>query len=128
MPPASMRCPAPSWAAGPSASRRRKIGGFGGQHQDRRIAVARAQPPAQLQPLHPRQHEVEDDQIPAAGGRQLVSADAIGRQHDLAVEIAQVQRDEFGDIRIVLDDQNSARHGSTDLLMCGCFTYGSRAI
>ena len=84
------------------------LGRFGGQHQDRCVMVAGAQAAAEFQPLHARQHQIEDDQVPAAGRSEFVAAVSVGGQLHLAIQVAQMQRDQLGDILVIFDDQYSS--------------------
>jgi hypothetical protein len=90
-----------------------ELGGFGSQHQDRRVARQGTQPAADLQAVHARQHQVEDDQVVVAGLALGQRAEAVRDQAAFAVELGQLQLDEPADVRVVLDHQHAAGHWLT---------------
>jgi len=83
---------------------------LGGQHQDRQVIVAGAQPLANRQPVQIGQHQVQNHQIVAMLGetRQGFLSAAGDIRH--AVNIAEMQFDQSGDLAVVLDEQYLARH------------------
>jgi len=77
----------------------------GGQHQDRNVP-ALADPPANLDAVHVRKHQVEHDQSRLLGLdlRERISAGSDGL--DAVARLLQVQRDERSDRGLVLDDEH----------------------
>ena len=75
------------------------------QHQDRHVAVG-AQPPADLDPVHARQPEVEHDQVrnEARGGVERL--DPVAGSPHLVALVAQRAPQDVGDLLVVLDDQH----------------------
>src|SRR4051795_7058626 len=76
-----------------------------GQHQDRDVG-ALADPPADLEPVHVRQHQVEHDQAGLLLGDLLERLLAGPDRADPVARVLQVERDEGRDRGLVLDDQN----------------------
>ncbi|MNL32302.1 hypothetical protein D3C87_1541460 [compost metagenome] len=78
------------------------------QHQHRGDVARPAQSPAQVEPAHPGQHEIEDDQVE---GGLLVDEQALGLHSVLdegdavALEL-QIEHEPVGDMGLVLDEQD----------------------
>jgi hypothetical protein len=86
-------------------------GVFGGEHQDRNITpVAGPQPPANLQPVEPRHHHVEDHQIGGTVPRLDQSALAVESDVDCVAFVGQPPADEIHDLAFVVNDQNPLGH------------------
>ena len=83
---------------------------LGGEHQDRRVALRGAQPPANLQPVQTRQHQVEDDEVVAPRLGLGQAGDAVGDQPGLVVEFGKLQRHDAADVGVVFDDQHTMGH------------------
>jgi hypothetical protein len=81
------------------------------EDQDRRLHLLVAQAGEDLQARHPRQHEIEDDEIEGALARQPVGIAPVGGHvHDIAVEqerIAHTPRDRG----LIFDHQDPLLHG-----------------
>ena len=82
----------------------------GGQHDDRRALAAGAQAAAELKAIHARQHDVEHDQVIAAGQRQVQAAGAVVGAIDDMPSRRQVVRDVGQNVGMVFDDEQA--HGS----------------
>jgi hypothetical protein len=67
---------------------------------------------AQLQPVEPGQHHVEQEQVEVAGPELLETGDAVGRGRHLEPGVAQADRGDLADRRVVLDEQDVRVHGS----------------
>ena len=81
--------------------------GAGGQHQDRDVAVA-AQAAADLDAVHPRQPEVEHDQVRNEAGGDVERLDSVGRGAYFVALVAERAAQDVGDVDVVLDDQDAA--------------------
>ena len=82
----------------------------GGQHQDRHVRSL-AHAAADLDAVHVGQVEIEDDQRRHLGGDRVQRRAARSdRLHDVA-GVLQIERDERGDRRLVLDDEDRLRSG-----------------
>ena len=80
------------------------------QHQDRNIGRM-AQPPADLDPVDVRQHQVENDERRRLGLGQGERVTARRGDFDAVPGVAQIHRHERGDRRFVLDHQHGLRVG-----------------
>ena len=83
-----------------------EFSGLGRQHQDGRIPRARAAA-ADLQTIHPRQHEVENDQLVTAGLGLGQCGHTITDQLALTAKFGELQHDQTPNVRIVLDHQHT---------------------
>ena len=91
--------------AGRGLQLRRRLAG----HDDDRAARA-LEPAGDLPAVHVRHHQVEGDDIRAAGGRLLECADPVGRGDGLEALHLQGDLDQSADVGLVVDDQ-CERHG-----------------
>ena len=77
----------------------------GGEHDHGELG-ARADPAAQLEPVRPRQHHVEHDQVGSSRldeRARIVAVACLERRVPLALEVA---HDDLADDRLVVDDEN----------------------
>src|SRR5262249_30227117 len=86
---------------------------LGGQHHDRQGGGARvlAEAPADLEPVHLRKHQVEENEI---GQAQLDLAKRVGARPGLADMESlplEMKREQVAEVRLVPDDQHATRHG-----------------
>src|SRR6185312_10365624 len=88
---------------------------FRGQHHHGNLR-GRAQAAAQAQSVLSRQHDVEHDEIDAAGLDSVVHRAAIDRVRHPAVVIAQIARDQPADVAVVFDDEDVRRFGHRAIL------------
>ena len=79
------------------------------QQQDRHLPAARAQLAQDGEPVAPRQHDVEDEQVVLALERAGESRLAVVRDVDLVVLGLQPALDEARHLLLVLDDQDAHR-------------------
>ena len=109
--------------------------GLGGEHDDR-DRRARAQAPADLEPVDLRQHHVEHDEVERLLGEARERLAAVGRLHDLVAVLAQREGEQRLDRLLVVDEQDAGGavgHVRYDRvraeLPCGfaCSTRGSTA-
>ena len=80
-----------------------------GQQDDRQVG-ARPDPAAELEPVDPRQHDVEDHEPRALGLEQLPGGGAVAgleRAEAVALEVAQ---DDLADDRLVVNDEHGGAH------------------
>ena len=87
--------------------------GAGGEHDDRDRGgrLVRAHDAADLEAVDVRQHQVEHDQIRAAGRAIGCSASRPDATRSVTKPaLSRYRADELGDVRIVLDDQDARRH------------------
>jgi hypothetical protein len=78
-----------------------------GQHQDRHLRLHLAHVPADVEPAHPRQADVEDDQV-----RRLVEHRAqrvlpVARRLHVVARPRERPRERLGDVPVVLDEQHA---------------------
>ena len=86
------------------------VAGERAEHEDGDIGSGRiaTDPPARLQPVHPRHHDVEDDQIGAWGVALPETLLAVGgRPHLIALD-PQVHLDDVEQPGIVVHDEDAA--------------------
>ena len=83
------------------------------QEEDRQIA-GRTQPPADLDPVHPRHVDVEDQQIGLIGVDHRDRRLAVGRLERVEPGLIQRKQQQLADMGIVVDDKDGARHGTQD--------------
>ena len=79
---------------------------LGGEHDHRQGRLASADRGQNLDPVAPGQHPVEDHQVEAAAERQPLALDAVGGWSDAVALGLETPREEVGDRRLVLDDQD----------------------
>ena len=65
---------------------------------------------ADLQPVEPGQHDVQQDEVEAAGQRAIKALDAVGGRLDREAGVAKADGGDFADGRIVLDEQDPGVH------------------
>ena len=84
--------------------------GAGGEHddRDRRRPADRA---ADLEAVHARQHDVEQDEVERLGGEPLEAFAPVGRGRDGEARVAQADRRHLADRRVILDEQDPGVHG-----------------
>ena len=78
-----------------------------GQHEDRRPDPRRAQPATDLEPVDPRQHDVEDDRVVVGRVRsreRVLAGD--GNVHRVRL-LGQPTAQQGGELHLVLDDQEA---------------------
>jgi hypothetical protein len=83
----------------------------GRDDDDRHPPATLAQRPGHLEPVHPGQHEVEQDQPGALGVHGGQPGGPVGPPHDPEAVALQVQPDQVGDGRLVLDQQHGPLGG-----------------
>jgi hypothetical protein len=89
-----------------------ELGRLGGEHEHEELGPAHAHPPADLEPVHAGQHEVEDDQRDLGIERGLEAVGAVAGHDHVVPHVAERASDERGDVAVVLDDQyEGAVHG-----------------
>src|SRR5579883_1797831 len=81
---------------------------FGGEHQDGNILRGRvgAQPSANLQAVHPRQHNIQDDQIGVDALSRRQPLGAIHRCFYQKALVLESELDKLDDVLLVVDDQD----------------------
>ena len=87
---------------------------FRGQHDDRHVFVAAAQPPADRQTVLARQHEVEDHEIVALARELPVHLGRIRHGAHAVTLLAEVAIEQIAQPRVVVDDEDFClgfRHG-----------------
>ena len=84
-----------------------------------------AQPPADLQAVQARQHQVEDDEVVVAVLGLGQAGDAVVDQAALAAQFGELQRDQTADVRIVLDHQHAPRAPAPAVAALTCMTMKS---
>ena len=82
----------------------------GGEHDDRHARVP-AQPTGDLEPVEPRQAEVQDDEIGALGVRPHQRLVAVACGGDGEARPLQVVADELDDLGLVIDDEDACHAG-----------------
>src|SRR5581483_9624575 len=83
-----------------------------GQHQDRGRGAG-ADLPADVEPVHVRQAEVEDDGIEGLAVLQRQPGRALGGGGDAEAGPVEIGLDHLGEARVVLDEQDAIGHGLT---------------
>ena len=78
-----------------------------GQHEDRRVVLVAAQLAGDLDAVHARQAEVEDDEIRQERLRVVQRLGAVVGELDVVALHAQRALEDLGDLLIVLDDENA---------------------
>src|SRR5919108_1335424 len=84
------------------------LGVFGRDHDDRHAARL-AQRPAEVEPAHSGQHQVEQDQVRSRGPSGAQAGGAVGRLVDGKAGGDEVVLQHLADAFVVLDDEDSAR-------------------
>ncbi|MNN75964.1 hypothetical protein D3C81_1922990 [compost metagenome] len=79
----------------------------GAGDNDWRIARHIACAAADFQAIDARQHQIEDQRVPTSLFQHCHALIAIGRVADVIAFIAQMQLQQFGDMAVVFDDQDS---------------------
>lgn len=82
----------------------------GGQHDDRRADVVLAQPLADFQPAHARQHQIEDDHLQSRLVAEFEGSAAIAGEPDGVALRFEGLAQHLGQGLIVLNDQNGVAH------------------
>ena len=77
-----------------------------GQEEHRALEAARAEPPADLDPLDVGEHPVEDDQVGLGARDRGERVAAVVRLLDLVALVAESGRDRVDDRRLVVDDED----------------------
>jgi hypothetical protein len=77
-----------------------------GKHQDRSVSPVPTEPPGNLEPVHPRKHDVEKEQIEGAALSQLQGRAAIRRQADGVTFLFKSPPEDLRDILFVFNDEN----------------------
>ena len=80
---------------------------LGREHDDRHGRALRAQPLADLEPVDPRQHQVEHDEVELLLGEARERLAAVGRLHDLVAVALQREREQRLDRLLVVDQQDA---------------------
>ena len=75
------------------------------QDQDRDLRRI-PQAPAQAEPVLPREHQVQHDQIDARFRQRMVHVGSVARERHAAIVAAQIARDQGRDLPIVLHDED----------------------
>ena len=79
----------------------------GAEHQHRRPRVVLAQPPAGLEAVDARKHDVEDDDLRGPLGERRQAALAGRRDLDLEAGLAQAADERAAEQEVVLDDEHA---------------------
>jgi hypothetical protein len=77
-----------------------------GKHQDRSVLPVLTEPPGNLEPVHPRKHDVEKEQIEGAALSQLQGGAAIGRQAHGVTFLFKSPPEDLRDIFFIFNDEN----------------------
>ncbi len=80
--------------------------------------LAVAQLAAYRQAVQARQHQVQHHQIEGIAAKDFKSLDTVCGDGRVALKILEVDPDQPGDVRVVLDDQHLAFHGPA--IICPC--------
>ena len=80
-----------------------------GQHQDRRVVLVLAQPAGDLDAVHAREAEVEDEQVGEERVDLVERRDAVAGEAHLVALQPQRALEHLGDLLVVLDDEDA--HG-----------------
>ena len=83
----------------------------GAQHENGDVRILAAETSQDLRPAHPRQHQIENDQVVMVGSGQIQAAVSISRRVDGKAVGAQAARDETRNLGFVLYQENP--HGQT---------------
>ena len=84
---------------------------LGGEHDDRRRVVGRAQAAADRQAVFAGQHQVEHDQVDGLARQHAVQRLGVFGQQDLEAFLRQVAAQQVADARIVVDDDDAVGRG-----------------
>jgi hypothetical protein len=87
------------------------LAGAGADDDDGGVAGHGAGAAADLQPVHAREHDVQHQRVPGAALQFTQAVVAARAVHDLQAFVAQVQREQVGDMGVVLDEKYAARGG-----------------
>ncbi len=91
-----------------------------GQHEDRRVVLVGAQLAGDVEAVHPRQAEVEHDQVGEEGVDLVQRLDPVAGELHLVALQAQRALEHLGDLLVVLDDEHA--DGSVGgLHACGAY-------
>ena len=71
-----------------------------------RVFGVRLEPAADLEAVHPRQHEVEHDEVRRLGARRRQGVLAAGHHGHVVALLVQVVLDELEDVPLVVDDEH----------------------
>ena len=82
---------------------------FGRQHDDGDI-TGRAQPPAHLQPVNARQHDVQDDEVGRGVTGHLQAVFSIHRDIYRVAFVEQATAQQVGNLRFIFDNKDSIAH------------------
>ncbi len=84
--------------------------GLGGEHEDRYGSRRFGRPklPANVQAVHPRQHQVQDDQVGRIGLRAAQPFKAVVGHGDFVAFALQVVNEHLGQRPFILDDKDSS--------------------
>src|SRR6185369_647911 len=82
----------------------------GREHEDGRLRAGRAEPPQDLEAVHARQADVEEDQVGSGGGGQLEAFLAGPRERDLVALLLEGVLEPARDGVLVFDDQDRGCH------------------
>ena len=84
--------------------------GLGGEHEDRYGSGRFARPklPANVQPVHSREHQVQDDQVGRIGLRAAEPFNAVVGHGDFVALALQVVNEHLGQRPFILDDKDSS--------------------
>ena len=93
-----------------------------GEDQHRRVDPGRPQFPQHLVSGHVWQHQIKDYEIRSIVARLLQSARTIGGGRNSVARLAQIQREQVGNVHLVFDDENfparaSLHEGSNQLAL-----------
>ena len=80
---------------------------LGREHDDRHRRALRAQPLADLEAVHPRQHQVEHHEVELLLGEARERLAAVGRLHDLVAVALEREREQCLDRLLVVDEQDA---------------------
>ena len=83
----------------------------GGEEEDRGLVGALAHPPGDLEAVEVGQHHVEQDEVGPELADRAERRLPVGRRLDLVVVEAQGDREDIGDVRLVVDDEDLADRG-----------------
>ena len=77
-----------------------------GKHQNGSVLPVPAEPPRNLEPVHPWKHDVEKEQIEGAALSQLQGGAPVGRQADGVTFLFKSAPEDLRDIPFIFDDEN----------------------
>jgi hypothetical protein len=92
---------------------------LGGQHDDRRAVVGRAQAAADREPIFAGHHEVEHDQVDRVAQQDAVQRLAILGHDDFESFLGEVAAQQVADARVVVDDGDLVGAGEEGLIHLG---------